>query len=248
MTVLEVLNFLDKLYPTNTACEFDNVGLLVGNSGNEVTGILVTLDCTVSAIDNAIRSGSNLIVTHHPVIFNGLKSVTENSVVYKLVRNNINVISMHTNLDMGKGGVNDCLCKTLELKNIKMFCGSDGFTLRSATCSFANSDELAKHIKKSLGFKVAYINIEKPIKKVLVCSGSGGDYLNDAIRCGFDALITSDVKHNVLIDAENADFPIFDCGHFATENVVIESLKQNLSKKFKTIKINSYSETKIKSI
>ncbi len=248
MTVLDVFKFLDKLYPTSTACEFDNVGLLVGNSGDDVKGILVALDCTVSAVDTAIKKGANLIVTHHPVIFNGIKSVNDDTVVYKLINNNINVISMHTNLDMGNGGVNDCLCKALGLKNIKKFTGNDGFVLRSAVCNFSNSDELASHIKKSLGFNIRYTNIEKPIKKVLVCSGSGGDFLNDAISGGFDALITADVKHNLLIEAENKNFPIFDCGHFATENVVVEPLKEILSKKFKKIEITGYMKTKIKSI
>ena len=107
--VKDVLNLLCELYPPDTACDFDNVGLLAGNGEDEVSGAVVALDSDINAIEFAKQKGANLIITHHPVIFEPLKSVTENDTVFKLIKDGISVISMHTNLDVAKGGVNDAL-------------------------------------------------------------------------------------------------------------------------------------------
>ena len=115
MKVKEILDFLYGLAPKELAEDFDNVGLLVGDENAEVKGIVVTLDCFNEVIDRAEDLGTNLIVTHHPIIFSGLKSVTADSLVYKLISKGISVISMHTNLDQSQGGVNDARCEALGL-------------------------------------------------------------------------------------------------------------------------------------
>ena len=117
--VKDVLAYLEKLYPTDTACDFDNVGLLAGDSESDITGAVVALDCDINTFSFAKKKCANLIITHHPVILEPLKSVTENDIVYKLINSGISIICMHTNLDVGNGGVNDTLCDTLELKNVK---------------------------------------------------------------------------------------------------------------------------------
>ena len=117
MTVKEIFDFLNGKFPVTTACDFDNVGLLVGDPKREVSAVMVALDCTKEAIAAAKENGCELIVTHHPVIFDPLKSVTADSMVYDLIANGIAVLSMHTNLDVGIGGVNDRLCKSLALSD-----------------------------------------------------------------------------------------------------------------------------------
>ena len=111
MKNIDVFNFLNGLFPVESAMGFDNVGFLVGNRQAEVKKVLVALDCDATAVKRAIEENCELIVTHHPVIFDGLKSVTEQDIVYELISRGISVISMHTNLDIGKGGVNDRLCE-----------------------------------------------------------------------------------------------------------------------------------------
>ena len=216
----EVLSYLEGLYPPDTACDFDNVGLLAGNADGEVTGAVVALDCDITALEFAKKNGANLIITHHPVIFEPLKSVTESDMVYKLIKAGISVISMHTNLDVGKGGVNDTLCEVLGLTDVKPVTASDGYLLKYGNTDKHTADELALHIKKSLGGAVKYVSGKSPINTVLVCSGSGGGYIDEAVLRGFDALITADVKQNHFIAAINSGISLFDGGHFNTENVI----------------------------
>ena len=113
MKISDIYNMLDEKYNFSSACFYDNPGHLVGSHQDEVKGILVCLDCTDEAVTEAIEKGVNLIISHHPVIFDGLKAVTEESIVFRLIRNGISVISMHTNLDIAENGVCETLCNVL---------------------------------------------------------------------------------------------------------------------------------------
>lgn len=249
MTVKDIFDYLNEKFPIETACDFDNPGILVGDPNAEVTKAIIALDCTPEVIKAAKTGGCQLIITHHPVIFEPLKNVLSDSLVYKLIKNGISVISMHTNLDIGKGGVNDALCDALELTNVQKIQSGDGFLLNTAVLSPAlSADDLAFYIKKKLGGGVKYVGCEKKIEKVLVCSGSGGAYLNDAVRLGCDALITADVKHNVFIEAGRLNIALFDAGHFDTEDVITEPLKLLLEQNFSTAEFTACHFSKIKSV
>lgn len=232
MTVKNIFDFLDQKFPVETACDFDNVGLLVGNPEQEVTKALITLDCTIKTVKNALDSGCQLIITHHPVIFNPLKNVLKGSIVYEAVNNNLSVISMHTNLDIGVNGVNDSLCKLLSLQDIETVLADDGYALKKCSVSPISSEQLAEKLKSVLGGNIRYTDSTKPISKILVCSGSGGNFIKEAARFECDALITADVKHNQFLEAAHNDIALFDAGHFNTEDVVIEPLKEMLKKQF----------------
>ena len=130
MIVYDIYDFLDEKYDFSSALEYDNVGLLVGDGRDKVTGVLVCLDCTDEAITEAVKQGANLIVTHHPVIFDPLKSVTEQSLVYRLIKIGISVISAHTNLDQADGGVNDALAEAVGLSDVEKIADSEGFFYR----------------------------------------------------------------------------------------------------------------------
>ncbi|MDO4607792.1 MAG: Nif3-like dinuclear metal center hexameric protein [Clostridia bacterium] len=244
--VNDVLNYLSQKYPLNTACTFDNVGLLVGDGNTTVTKVVVCLDCDINAVSFAAQNGAQLIVTHHPVIFDGLKSVTDGSVVYELVKNGISVISMHTNLDIAEGGVTERLCETIGLKNITPYTAHDGFLIRSAECETTTADNLAQVIKSSLNTVVRYADSGNNINRVLVCSGSGGDFLTDVIDGGFDALIAADIKHNVFINALNHCVTVFDAGHYNSENIIVKPLCKTLSNEFDSIDFLIFNNEKIK--
>lgn len=236
----DILKFLDKKFPISSALDYDNVGLLVGNGKGTAAKALICLDCDKNAVKTAIDGGYNLIITHHPVIFSGVKSITEENILYRLLKSDISVISMHTNLDIAKNGVNEALAETIGLKDIKTFTASDGFLLKCGETDFSSSKEFALHLKETLNTSVRFTDIKKPIKRVLVCSGSGGDFLQDAKNNSFDALVTADIKHNVFIDAVNCDFALFDAGHYQTENIVLPSLKKTLEKEFKDTEFTIY--------
>ncbi len=224
MRVKEVFDRLNRLYPTETAADFDNVGLLVGDGEAEVTKVLVCLDCDLSAIKRAEEIGANLILSHHPVIFEPLRSVTAESAVYRAVQSGIAVISMHTNLDIAVGGVNEQLCRSLGFENFQKIEMSDGFSLLFAETAPISADRLAERLKTALSGNIRYTDGKKAIKKILFCCGSGGSYANEASKKGFDALITADVKHNQFVDAQNRELSLFDSGHYASEDIVIEPL------------------------
>ncbi|MGN0451085.1 MAG: Nif3-like dinuclear metal center hexameric protein [Acutalibacteraceae bacterium] len=247
MTVKDIFDFLNEKFPTETACDFDNVGLLVGDPDTEVKKAVVALDCTPSAVNTALKNGCQLIISHHPVIFDPLKRVLAGSAVYEVIKSGISVISMHTNLDVGIGGVNDCLCSALSLENLTKVAAADGYLLNVGELpSPIYPDGLAKYINDKLGGGVKYFGADKEIKRVLLCSGSGGSYVSEVLKQGCDALITADVKHNQFLDAERLGVSIFDAGHFETEDVVTEPLKQLLTQKFSSIQFISEHTTKIK--
>ncbi len=247
MIVYDFLDFLDEKYDFSSALPYDNVGLLVGDGREKVTGVLVCLDCTDEAITEAVNIGANLIVTHHPVIFDPLKSVTEQSLIYRLIKNGISVISAHTNLDQADGGVNDALAEAIGLENIEKIADSEGFLYRIGELDEPlTTEELAKTVSERLNLPVKYVGNSAFIKKVAVCGGSGGSMLGDVLGAGVDAYVTADVKHNVFMDAHAKGITLIDAGHFNTEDVVTDKFCAELSAQFSEVNIKSFHFSPIK--
>lgn len=247
MIVYDFLDFLDEKYDFSSALEYDNVGLLVGDGREKVTGVLVCLDCTDEAISEAVKMGANLIVTHHPVIFEPLKSVTEQSLVYRLIRNGISLISAHTNLDQADGGVNDALAEAIGLVSIEKIADSEGFSYRIGEYDEPmTSEELVKKVSEKLDLPVKYVGNSAFIKRVAVCSGSGGSMLADVLAAGVDAFVTADVKHNVFMDAHAAGLTLIDAGHFNTEDLITDKLSSELAAQFPDFNIKPFHFSPIK--
>lgn len=246
MTVKDIFDFLNNLFPCDTACDFDNVGLLLGEGQAEVKKAVVALDCTAEALEKAKKNGAQLIITHHPVIFSPLKTLKAGDLRYELIKSGISVISMHTNLDIAENGVTHCLCKALGLKDIKPYIAQDGFLLRIGKTDPISADLLAERIKETLGGCVKYVDGGKAIESVLVCSGSGGEFIEDAALALADALITSEVKHHQFLRAGELGISIFDGGHFNTEDVVIEPLKALLQENFHDVEFITDHTSQIK--
>ncbi len=240
MKLKSILDFLCEIAPTETALEFDNVGLLVGDKNADITSCVIALDCTQKTVDTAIEKGAQLIITHHPVIFSPLKKVLKGDVVYRLIENDISVISMHTNLDIAQKGVNAALLKVLELDNAKFINCEDGFIFPIAELKTElGADNFAKYVKEKLNTSVKYSG-NNSVKRVAVCSGSGADFLFLAKENGADALVTSECKHHLFNAAAQMGVTLVDGGHFNTEDVVIEPLCKILKEKF--AKINFITE------
>jgi len=246
MTVQNVFDFLNKLFPVGTACDFDNVGLLVGDSKAEVKKALISLDCTLDTIKVAKENECNLIITHHPVIFSPLKNILEGSIAFELISNGIAVISMHTNLDIANGGVSEWLCKSIGLKNIVPVTAEDGFILRAGETAPLSADCFAEKIKAALGGCVKYLDSGKEIKNVLVCSGSGGEFIETAISEGFDAFVSAEIKHHQFLTADDCGISVFDAGHFYTEDIIVEPLCELLRHEFSDIDFLTYHNNNIK--
>ena len=235
-TVTHIYDAIDRLAPFWLTMDFDNTGILVGDRNREVSCALLALDCTPAVVEQAKQLGAQLIVTHHPVIFHPLKRVNEDAVVYQLIRSDIAVISAHTNLDIAQGGVNDALasaiglrdCRGLELLNEQ----TGAWLGRIGTLPEPLSPEaFAAHIKACLNAaSIKFSAAPRVIRTVALCSGSGADCLDAAISAGADALLTSEVKQHEYLAAAAAGISIFDAGHFDTEDIVIEPLRDYLAK------------------
>lgn len=247
MTVQDIFEFLNQKYPTYTACGFDNVGTLVGDRNQTVTKAIVALDCTMPVIKEAVKNGCELIITHHPIIFSGLKSVLSDTLVYEIIKNGLSVISMHTNLDQGDGGVNDSLCNAIGLTNIETVETHDNFLIKKGEIAPLSADDFALHLKTVLNYPVKYVG-EGEIKKVLVCSGAGSQYHTLLKENGCDALVTADVRHNNFLEAAQNGFALYDCGHFNTEVVVVKPLCELLSKQFNNIQFIANCDSQIKTV
>ena len=235
MKLKSIFDFLCEIAPTETALEFDNVGLLVGDKNADITSCVIALDCTQKTVDTAIEKGAQLIITHHPVIFSPLKKVLKDDIVYRLIENGISVISMHTNLDIAQKGVNAALLNVLELDNAKFINCEDGFIFPIAELKTElSADNFAKYVKEKLNTLVRYSG-NNSVKRVAVCSGSGADFLFLAKENGADALVTSECKHHLFNAAAQMGVTLVDGGHFNTEDVVIEPLCKILKEKFATI-------------
>lgn len=232
---------MNKHFPFDSAMKSDNVGLLIGSMDTNVDKVLLALDCTDATIDTAISLGAQLIITHHPVIYDPIFNVETDSVVYRLINNGISVISAHTNLDNSKGGVNDCLADTLNLTDIKTVdTGEELFIRKGNLKKSLTPKDFALFLKEKLGITPRFNIGGKVIKKVLLCGGSGSDLLEVAIKENCDAFVTADVKYHFFLSAIKNGITLFDCGHFHTENVVILPLKKLLEDNFNGIEFFSF--------
>lgn len=226
--------------------EFDNCGLLVGDKNAEVTKVLVSLDITPSVAAEAEENGCELIISHHPVIFNPLKTLKANAVPYLLAAKGIAAVCMHTNLDLSeKFGVNLCLADAAGVKNpVKSALGECMFTgeLESET----EIDEFAQTVKTALDCEgLRYTDVKKRVKKVAVASGAGGSDIFAAQAEGADVLITGEIKHHEINAANESGIDIIDAGHFKSEDIVILPLMNKLKQHFTKIdfiKSKSYTD------
>lgn len=235
MTVKKILDILNDIAPLDTACAWDNCGLLAGDSKAEVSGVYVTLDADLYALERAKQNGCNLVVSHHPIIFDEMKSVTDADVVFEYIRNGVCVISLHTCLDIADGGVNDALASALGLCDVqKVF--ADGEPLaRMGEVDIKDNLEYIDFCKAAICSERADCVIVRDIRKVVTVSGSGGSCLDTAKALGADTLITGEAKHSDYVKAHNIGINLITLGHFETENIIVKVLCEKLSGYVKTV-------------
>ncbi len=238
-TIAEIMNFTETFAPLNSAMDFDNCGLLVGDRSTQVSKILVCLDITPEVVKEALQKQAQLVISHHPVIFNGLKSISSQSVPYMLIQNSLSALCLHTNLDLSVDfGVNTCLAETLQLKDTEYFMDKDReicLAIGKTSHSFTEK-AFAEHTKKCLNCRgLRFTTTGNIINTVAVSSGSGGGEIYLAKEKGADLLVTGEIKHNQILDANKIGISIVDAGHFKTENVVVAPLAKRLAKEFPDI-------------
>lgn len=245
--VMDVYGYVDSLAEFHTQESFDNAGFLVGRAQQPVARILVALDINMTVIEEAIETGVDLIVSHHPVIFTPLRVVTDtfadSNRVLMLAEHGISVICAHTNLDSAQDGVNDVLARSLGLDNIRQLkqSGVDSQgrpygigrigNLVDESCS--ETIAFANYVKSTLRAGcVRYHDAGRPVSIVAVGGGSCGNMLKDVVAAGCDTFVTSDIKHDIFLDAADLGINLIDAGHFATEDVICQPLVSALKTAF----------------
>jgi len=222
MTVQDILQMLKQKAPLELAEEWDNVGLLVGDSEREVKTVVVALDVTDAVINCAIEKHAELILTHHPVIFEPLKAVTADRVVYRLANAGLSVISMHTNADKAEGGVNDCLCEKLGLSDVRV--APDGMSRIGNLPAFMTAEVFASYVSQCLDTAVRVKSGTDMIRTVALCGGGGADFVLPLLDQA-DAAITGEVKHHEWLSVPSAK-TLVDGGHYATEVAITDRFCQ----------------------
>ncbi len=237
--VFDIFEFIDGFAPFDSAMDFDNVGILVGNEQAPVDRCLLALDVTLDVINEAKSLGASLIVSHHPVIFEAIRALRHNSIPHGLARNEISVICAHTNLDMSPFGVNSCLAEAISLRDLTALANYESKIgprpegLIGVLENICNCHEFAALVKDRLGCAgLQYTPTDRGIRRVAICSGAGGSLIGTAISEGVDAFVTGEIKHHEILIALQHGICVVDAGHFKTEDVVILPLAKKLSENF----------------
>ncbi|MBR2179370.1 MAG: Nif3-like dinuclear metal center hexameric protein [Selenomonadaceae bacterium] len=243
-TVQTVCDAMNRIAPKYLAEEWDNPGLLVGDPHQAVSKILICLDLNDDMIQRAVATKTQLIITHHPMIFRAIKSIRTDlplgQKISGLIKNDIACFAAHTNLDSASGGVNDVLAKKIGLVDIKPFdeeltLGRIGNLQREMSAK-----EFAFHVKKLL--KADHIRLINAgdflIKRVGICGGAGSEFISKAKFLGADAFVTGDVKYHEAQSAVENKIHVVDAGHFATELPIVHALAERLKEEFKRLNIS----------
>lgn len=248
MKICEVTEWLEREYPASYAEEWDNVGLLVGDDQKEVNKIFLALDLTEDTLNQAVSFGADLIITHHPMIFSGLKKINNHSFtgrrIIKLLENHMAYYAMHTNYDIL--GMADLSADYLKLQKRTVLSETgqrDGHTEglgRVGEVSHSMTlGEFAQFVKKSLKLMDVrvYGEMDRQIQKVAVCTGSGKSLMADVLASGADVYVTGDVDHHTGIDAVADGLAVIDAGHYGTEYIFVEAMKEKLESQFGELEI-----------
>jgi dinuclear metal center YbgI/SA1388 family protein len=233
----KVVDALERFAPLPLQESYDNAGLQIGLTEAEVSGVLLCLDVTEAVVDEALRRGCNLIVSHHPLIFHKLAHVTGSTYVErcvaKAIKNDVSIASMHTNLDAVLGGVNHKIAEKIglqqlsgigEMKNVDGVSGASGVVGTLAEPMAA--DDFIVMLKRVFCVECVQANrpLSRPISRVAVCGGAGSFLLDDAVAAGADAFVTGEMHYHEFFGHDD-QLQIAVIGHYQSEQFTPEVLR-----------------------
>lgn len=233
MKVCELYRLLSEKIPASLSCEWDNDGLMCcPDPDREVKRVLIALDITATVTEEAITGGYDVILSHHPLIFHPLKALDPTDPVAKkvirLLRAGVTAMSFHTRLDAVVGGVNDTLAMTLGLSDVIPF-GENGEAIGRVGVleKEMTLDAFAERVKAVTGAPCVQVSdAGLPVRRVALLGGGGSSDVNAAFASGADTYLTGELKHNQLTDAPENGMNLIAAGHFYTENLVCDRLRE----------------------
>lgn len=258
----EIIRILEKQSPEGYACDWDNVGLLVGSRKKEIRRIYIALDADDRTIKEAAEAGADMLLTHHPMIFKGLKKVNSDDFigrrVIELIRNDMAYYAMHTNFDIA--GMADLAAERMGLLETSVLqeafveeplngVGQEGHRLGIGKVGMLPEKETLKDCveRTKKAFEVdavkVFVNpmdeafLERPVHRVAICPGSGKSVIKDALRAGAQVLVTGDIDHHEGIDAAACGMTIIDAGHYGLEKIFIPYMQQYLKSSLPEVEV-----------
>lgn len=239
MKAIEIIKSIEKKYPVSFAESWDNSGFLVGDADWEVKKIFLALDVTDETLEMAVKAGADMMITHHPLIFSGMKQVTAGNFIgrrlIKLIENHICYYAMHTNFDVL--GMADLSADLLNLKDRQVLevtwqeeGRSEGIGRVGKLPREMALEECGKFVKEQyrLPFVKLYGEPEKKVNSAAVCTGSGKSLMKEVLAKKAEVYITADMDYHSAIDAVAQGVAVIDAGHYGTEYIFMEYMKQEL--------------------
>lgn len=235
MKAIELVKPIEEFAPLAGQEKWDNCGFSVGDPQREVSRALIALDCTEDVVDEAIELGADIIITHHPLIFGGIKKITPQSevgrVIFKAVQHNISIYAAHTNMDKASEGVSSIMADKLQLQQREVLT-PDGFGIIGNMKESIAVEELIKVVKEK--FNLGNMRVSKPLEekicRVAVCGGSGRSFISDAMQKGAQVYITGDITYHEFY-AERG-FMVMDIGHYWSEYDIVNLFANILCENF----------------
>ncbi len=231
MKIQEFVAQMERIAPKALALEFDNPGLLIEPDHAEISRVLVALDCTKAVAEEAAEWGADLVLTHHPLFFHPVSKLSYSDpatvAACVLLRHGIGLFAAHTNLDAAPGGVNDTLCSLFDIREAIPF--DEGVGRVGQLKEPETLQSLVKRAETILGTQVRFSgDPEQAVSRVAVMGGSGGSSVAAAAEQGADVLLTGELKHSDVLDAQMLGLSLIVAGHYETETVVLEPLMKRL--------------------
>ena len=249
MKVKELTEWLGGNFPAAVAEDWDNVGLLTGDDESEVKHVFLALDLIEAVLDEAIQAGADMIVTHHPMIFSGIKKINNHSFtgrkILTLIQKGIVYYAMHTNYDvLGMADLSADYTKMHDTTVLSITEERDGevqgFGRVGKLPREMTLREYAQLVKESLKLNdvKVYGNLDSMVKCAAVCTGSGKSMIKDVIKAGADVYVTGDIDHHTGIDTVAQGLALIDAGHYGTEYIFMDAMKKELTQAFPELKIS----------
>lgn len=240
MRALDIINIINDFAPCSYQESWDNSGLIVGDVNREVTSILIALDCTPCVIDEAISIGAQMIITHHPLLFKGVKQITPGNIqgrmLIEAIKNDLIVYSVHTNIDKVINGVSALMADKLNLqqRSILSVDSSDneiGLGIIGSLPASISPSSMIVMIKDLFNLSVIKSSklINRDINRVAVCGGSGSSLISEAYKKGADLYISGDFSYHNFFCEDG--IMIMDIGHYESEIAVTNLLMDIILKK-----------------
>ncbi len=241
-----IIDFMEHIAPRELALDYDNVGLLVGRREKNVSRVLTALDCTKAVVAEAVERGCEAIICHHPIMFSGVKRITdeteEGEMLLLAIENNIAVFACHTNLDFADGGLNDYFLEKLGYSAVDTIADNEGRVFEAGGILL---NELCDRVKKAFDIPMVRIagDKQREIVRGAICTGSGKSLVKEAAEKA-DCYITGDMGHHDILDLCALGCAYLEISHYDSEKIAMELIAKALREKFDEIEVFQSTENK----